>query len=56
MSDADAGRAEIVQKTIPLTDALKINCLRFARIFHLNDFDLNGLAARLGGRKQGERH
>src|ERR1700733_14757165 len=55
MSDADAGVAEIVQKAIPLRNVTKINFLRFTRIFHLTDFDLNGLAARLGRRKQGER-
>jgi hypothetical protein len=55
MSDADAGMAEIVQKAIALNDAPKINFLRLARIFHLNDFGLNGLAARLGRRKQGQR-
>jgi hypothetical protein len=32
MSDADAGMAEIVQKAIPLNDALKINCLRVMRM------------------------
>jgi hypothetical protein len=32
MSEANAGRAEIMQKA-PLNDAPKINSLRFARIF-----------------------